>query len=225
MAPTQGEIFILLAVVAYGLLSFPTHYMTALCAVSLVVYVVTKSVTSIIVLFAGAALLRLFVVERSINPALPGSDVKNSVYTEQQREGFQQKEGFQPRDPISIHQRIEDNKNGSPLKPKTSTITGVLESPEILDSLQISPVLPAEQGCAMNTLPAPVKAAEIIPTPPELTPTSTSVENAPLSNPVLQNGPDNESMFTALIAKGTALFKGQPAADEKGVSSGPSTSV
>jgi hypothetical protein len=219
MAPTQGEIFILLAVVVYGLLSFPTHYMTALCIVSLVLYVVTKSVTSVIVLFAGAALLRLFIVEGPKNPTLPGSEVKNSAYTEQQREGFQ------PRDPISIHQRIEDNKSGSPLKPKTSTITGVLESPEILDSLQISPVLPAEQGCAMNTLPAPVKAAEIIPTPPELTPTSTSVENAPLSNPVLQNGPDNESMFTALIAKGTALFKGQPAANEKGVSSGPSTSV
>jgi hypothetical protein len=193
--------------------------MTALCIVSLVLYVVTKSVTSVIVLFAGAALLRLFIVEGPKNPTLPGSEVKNSAYTEQQREGFQ------PRDPISIHQRIEDNKSGSPLKPKTSTITGVLESPEILDSLQISPVLPAEQGCAMNTLPAPVKAAEIIPTPPELTPTSTSVENAPLSNPVLQNGPDNESMFTALIAKGTALFKGQPAANEKGVSSGPSTSV
>jgi len=219
MAPTQGEIFILSAVVVYGLLSFPTHYMTALCIVSLVLYVVTKSVTSVIVLFAGAALLRLFMVEGPRNPALPGSEVKNSVYTQQQREGFQ------PRDPISIHQRIETNKTGSPLKPKTATITGVLESPEILDSLQISPVLPAEQGCAMNTLPAPVKAAEIIPTPPELTPTSTSVENAPLSNPVLQNGPDNESMFTALIAKGTALFKGQPAADEKGVSSGPSTSV
>jgi hypothetical protein len=77
----------------------------------------------------------------------------------------------------------------------------------------------------MNTLPASLKASEIIPTPPELTPTSTSVENAPLSNPVLQNGPDNDSIFTALIAKGTTLFKGQPAANEKGVSSGPSTSV
>jgi len=219
MAPTQVEIFILAVVVVYGLLSFPTHYMTALCVVSLALYVVTKSVTSVIVLFVGAALLPLFAMEGPKSLVLPGSEVKNSNYTEQQREGFQ------PRDPISIHQRIETNKTGSPLKPKTPTITGVLESPEILDSLQISPVLPAEQGCAMNTLPAPLKAGEIIPTPPELTPTSTSVENAPLSNPVLQNGPDNDSIFTALIAKGTTLFKGQPAANEKGVSSGPSTSV
>jgi len=218
MAPTQTEILILIAVVVYGLFTFPTSYMTAVAIVSLVAYVATKSVSTVAVLFIGAALLRLFIVPRAINPALPGSEVKVSMYS------AQQKEGFQPKDPISIHQRLEKNKGKAPLNPKASTITGVLESPEILDSLQISPVLPAEQGGAMHALPANLKATEIIPTPPELTPTSTSVEAAPLSNPVLQNGPDHESMFTALVAKGTALFKGQPSANVKGVSTGPSTS-
>jgi hypothetical protein len=190
--------------------------MTATSVLGLLTYLLTKSVSTVAVIFIGAALLRLFMVPRAINPALPGSEMKASAYTEQQREGFQAK------DPISIHKRIEKNKAAAPLNPKTATITGVLESPEILDSLQISPVLPAEQGGAKHTLPATLKAPEIIPTPPELTPTSTSVEHAPSANPFLQNGPDIEGIFTALIAKGTALFKGQPSTDVKGASSGPS---
>jgi hypothetical protein len=216
MAPRQTEIVILAAAVVYGLLTFPTTYMTATSVGALLVYLATKSVSTVAIVFIGAALLRLFIVPRAINPALPGSEMKDSVYTKQQREGFQAK------DPISIHKRIEKNKAPAPLNPKTATITGVLESPEILDSLQISPVLPAEQGGAMHSRHAALKAPEIIPTPPELTPTSTSVEHAPVSNPVLQNGPDNEGIFTALIAKGTALFKGQPSTNVKGASSGPS---
>ena len=215
MVPRQTEIVILVAAVVYGLVTFPTTYMTATSVAGLLAYLVTKSVSTVAIIFIGAALLRLFIVPRAINPALPGSEMKASVYTQQQREGFQAK------DPISIHQRIEKNKAGAPLNPK-ATITGVLESPEILDSLQISPVLPVEQGGAMHSSHATLKAKEIIPTPPELTPTSTSVEHAPLSNPVLQNGPDNEGILTALIAKGTALFKGQPSTNVKGASSGPS---
>ena len=215
MAPRQTEIVILVAAVVYGLVTFPTTYMTATSVVGLLAYLATKSVSTVAIIFIGAALLRLFMVPRAINPALPGSEMKDSVYTKQQREGFQAK------DPISIHQRIEKNKTAAPLNPKT-TITGVLESPEILDSLQISPVLPAEQGGAMHSRHAALKANDNIPTPPELTPTSTSVEHTPSANPFLQNGPDIEGIFTALIAKGTALFKGQPSTNVKGASSGPS---
>ena len=215
MVARQTEIVILAAAVVYGLVTFPVTYMTATSVLGLLAYLLTKSVSTVAMVFIGAALLRLFIVPRAINPALPGSEMKDSVYTKQQREGFQ------ARDPISIHQRIEKNKMTAPLNPK-ATITGVLESPEILDSLQISPVLPAEQGGAMHSRHAALKAGENIPTPPELTPTSTSVEHAPVSNPVLQNGPDIEGIFTALIAKGTALFKGQPSTDVKGASSGPS---
>lgn len=203
MAKVGNEIFLLVAIVAYGLYTFPVNYMTATSVFAVIMYVLTKSVNAVIGLFLGAVVLRLF-LKPSLPQGPPGSQVQPSIYTAQQREGFQ------PKDPITIHQRIVKNKEHTKAVP---TITGVLESPNILDSLQISEVQPAEHGAASKTLPANVKAPEIIPTPPELTPPSTSMKAAPLSNPVLQNGPDDEGVLTALVSKGTALFKGHPSSE------------
>jgi len=214
MTKVGNEILLLVPIVAFALYTFPVNYMTATSVLAVFMYVLTKSVNSVIGIFVGAILFSMF-IKPSLPQGPPGSQVQPSIYTQQQREGFQAK------DPITIHQRITANKVQTPAVP---TITGVLESPNILDSLQISEVQPAEHGAALKTLPASIKAPEIIPTPPELTPPSTSMKSAPLSNPVLQNGPDNESVLTALISKGTALFKGQPSSEvDAAKTSGPSS--
>ena len=217
MTKVGNEIFILAAAVLFVGMTFPVKYMTVLTVLAVIVYLTSKSVVAVIGIFVVAALLYHFTEYSPRSVALPGSQVKPSMYTEQQREGFQ------PKDPISIHQRISKEKGTGPLKPPTNVITGVLESPEILSALQISAVNPVEQGAAGSVRPASLNAPEIIPTPPELTPAVSSAQTVPVANPVLQNGQDKESLLTALVTKGTALFNGQPSAQVHGASkSGPS---
>lgn len=214
MSEVRTEMFILLGAVLFALFTFPTNYMTATAVLALIAYLLSKSVVTVLGIFIGAAILRIFLpVEMK---SLPGSDVPISRYTEQQK--YRGKEGFQPKDPISVHQRITSNKTGEPLKP-LNTITGVLESPDILNSLQISAVLPVEQGGSMCTGPASLKAPEIIATPPELSPSSATVglKPAPQANPVLQFGEDVEGVATALVTKGTALFNGHPSSNVAGM--------
>jgi len=217
MSKVGNEILVLVAAVLFALFTFPANYMAATSVIAVIIYIMSKSVAATAGVFIGIAVLRLLMTSPTGAQSLPASEVKRSMYTDQQREGFQ------PKDPISIHQRIEKEKNGAPLKPAGNVITGVLESPNILDSLQISAVHPVEHGGSASTRPASIHAPEIIPTPPELTPSSSSsVEAVPISNPVLQNGHDHEGILTALVAKGTALFKGHPSTEVHGASkSGP----
>ena len=217
MIKVGNEIFILAAAVLFAGMTLPVKQLTVAIAVALVIYLASKSVLAVTAVFVTAVLFRLATDYSPRRVGLPGSEVKPSIYTEQQREGFQ------PKDPISIHQRITKEKGTGPLKPPANVITGVLESPEILSALQISAVNPVEQGAAGSVRPASLKAPEIIPTPPELTPSSSSAQTVPISNPVLQNGQDKQGVLTALITKGTALFSGQPSTEVHGASkSGPS---
>lgn len=211
------EIFILAGAVLLAGMTFPIKYMSILSVLAVIVYLTSKSVVLVIGIFVGTTLLYLANDYSPRRVGLPGSEVKPSMYTEQQREGFQ------PKDPISIHQRISKEKGSGPLNPRESVITGVLESPDILSSLQISAVNPVEQGAAGSVRPASLNAPEIIPTPPELTPSLSSAQTVPLANPVLQNGQDKQGVLTALTTKGTGLFSGQPSAQVNGASkSGPS---
>ena len=220
MVKSGTEVLILVGVVLFSLATFPTNYLTATVILALVAYIMSNSLVTVLGIFIGANFLRLFISPKADTTLVKpkGADVQVSRYTEQEREGFQAK------DPITIHQRITTEKGPGPLKEKVDTITGVLESPEILDALQITEVRPVEQGGSMNTRPASLKAPEIIPTPPELTPPSEkSVVSQPVSNPVLQNGQDNEGVLTALISKGTSLFRGNPSSNVPAAStSGPS---
>jgi hypothetical protein len=219
MTKVGNEIFILAAAVLFAGTTLPVKYMSFVTVLALVAYILSKSVATVTVIFVTAILLRIFTQPYSNTKSvgLPDSEVKPSRYTEQQREGFQ------PKDPISIHQRISKEKTPAPLNPNTNVVTGVLESPEILSSLQISAVSPVEQGAAGSVRPASLKAPEIIPTPPELTPSVSSAQTVPISNPVLQNGPDKQGVLTALATKGTSLFSGQPSSEVHGASkSGPS---
>ena len=200
MAKVGLEAGILVLAVLFALYTFPTNYMTATAVVAVVVFVLNKSVMAVLGVFIGAAVLRLFI---NVSPKRPAPKV-----------GSLANESFAPapKDPISIHQRITSEKTGAPLAP-LSTVTGVLESPHILNSLQVSEVVPGEMGATMKTLPASVKLPEIIATPPELSPQSSESQVPFKANPMLQNGEDDESILTALISKGTSLFAGQPSSE------------
>jgi hypothetical protein len=184
--------------------------------IGIVGYIATRSFATIIGLFIMSILFNILFQSKlndvSTVKAVHGNE---SIYTKQQREGFQ------PKDPITIHQRIEKEKKEGPLQQNVDTITGVLESSKILDALQIKEVRPVEQGGSMNTRPSSLMAPEIIPTPAELTPPSERNRNkAPMANPVLQNGHDVDGVVTALVPKGTALLSGQPSSNVPATSRG-----
>ena len=187
---------ILLAVFfLYGLVSYKRNYLLVTTAIAVVAYMVTKSIHVAVGVLIGSFVLFQF------------NNVMAPAPIRQEPVGYS--EGFQAKDPISIHQRIK----AAHVAPATQPmITGVLESPEILDNLQIAKL--DEAGAARRVQPAGAKgAAEPIPTPKDSAdelPASGSYERrVPIANPPLQNGPDNQGILTALIAKGTALFTGE----------------
>jgi hypothetical protein len=121
-------------------------------------------------------------------------------------------EAFQARDPNSIHTRIEGVRRPLPLAPKVAQVTGVLESPDILDSTPLQgAATPEEEGASITSIPAPAsaKASVAIYAPSEDTiPASRVSENArPTANPFLQNGEDVEGVVTSLFERGTDMMK------------------
>lgn len=121
-------------------------------------------------------------------------------------------EAFQVRDAKSIHARIESAKGPGPLAPKVDHVTGVLESPEILDSAPLQGhAAPDVEGASITSIPAPAsaKASVAIYAPAEDTiPASRVSENAhPTANPFLQNGEDVEGVVTSMFERGTDLMK------------------
>jgi hypothetical protein len=117
-------------------------------------------------------------------------------------------EAFQVRDAPSVHTRIESVKQDAPLAPKVQEITGVLESPNILDN---SPLLAmdtlAKEGVPGASIPASSKARVRIPTPAEGFSNSPneSVDRPPMENPPLQNGPDTDAVDTSLVEYGATM--------------------
>ena len=141
---------ILAAVAAfYIVLTFPLGLMGLTAAVSGAVFLVYKSVSCVFAVLVAMIVVRFLTVLLKPQPLanLPGFGGL--------KDGFQnKKEGFQPKDPVSIHQRIVDDKAPGPLQPKVQDVTGVLESAKILDSLQIANLNKAESGGSSSTLPA-----------------------------------------------------------------------
>lgn len=129
------------------------------------------------------------------------------------------KEGFQAKDPISIHQRIVKQRAEVP---RVSNVTGVLESPEILDSLHVGKVAPGEEGFTNSVQPATLNAPPAaMATPAESSmPRGNSPDAAPMANPYLQNGPDRAGEATALVNKGTALTGAEPAGNMAATTTG-----
>jgi hypothetical protein len=110
-----------------------------------------------------------------------------------------------PKDATSVQKRIERVKGPAPLQPKVATVTGVLESPTILDAAPLQPLETlASEALPGATIPASAKARVIINPPAEQTvPRDNNPNKQLMENPFLQNGPDDEGVGTALIPDGT----------------------
>jgi len=185
----------ILLVAIYVFVSFPLSTTLATVGISILLYAVTKSEGIVL----GFMIASLFI--RDLNRLfIPRAPEPVGV------------EGFQARDGQSVHTRIESVGNKAPLQPKVENITGVLESPDILDN---SPLLAMDgkDGVPGASIPASAKGRPIIlpvaegfvPAPPG------SVESNPMANPVLQNGEDKKAVNTSLLDKGTDMEDGESA--------------
>jgi hypothetical protein len=130
-------------------------------------------------------------------------------------------EGFQAKDPITIHQRIVKEKQPTPKK--VDSITGVLESPNILGAMHISQVRPGEEGFTNSTQPAPnAISSPSIPTPAESSvPQPTTTDASVRMNPALIGGEDSMAVETAMTQKGSGLYASAAADGASTDSSGP----
>jgi hypothetical protein len=113
---------------------------------------------------------------------------------------YRKEEGFQVKDAPSIHTRLESVK--VPPAPKIENITGVLESPNILDNTPLQGTLEGGPGAS---IPASAKDRVLIyPVAENFVPANTINDNAPM-DPLLMNGRDEEAEEASLVNKGTDL--------------------
>jgi len=128
------------------------------------------------------------------------------------QEGFANTDGA-----VDIHARIVKEHTGQPLAPKVEKITGVLESPDILDNVPLMPYQELMSDALPGaSIPASAKARVAIYTPAEgfVDAPKQSKESPPKENPYLQDGEDYESVEAAMIAKGTDLPPPEVASNE-----------
>ena len=146
-------------------------------------------------------------------------------------------EGFQARDPVNVHTRIESVKTGEPLANKNAlppdynilnssaqklnTVTGVLESPSILNNTPLMGMDSlAAEGVPGASIPSSAKARVLIYPPAEET---VSIEPTramdPRNNPYLQTGQDRLAEEVAHAERGTELYA-DDSAQLQGVGSG-----
>jgi hypothetical protein len=216
----KTDLVLLGLAVFYIVLTFPLGLMALTAVVSATVFAIYDSTRY------ALAVLVIMIVARLLTILLKPEPLTNLPGFSSLKDGFQNlnKEGFQPKDPVSVHQRIADNKKEGPLQPKMDDITGVLESPKILDSLQIANLNKAESGGPSRTQPASLSGIPPIRTPREEEIVRNTFEDlAPRGNPFLQNGADDGSVNTALSSRGADLKMHQGAGDVPGTTVGHGT--
>lgn len=181
---------LLVAIYIFVTKSFTTSLATA--GISILLFAVTKSEGLVL----GFMLASLFI--RDLNRLfIPRSPEPVGV------------EGFQARDGQSVHTRIESVGNKGPLQPKVDNITGVLESPDILDNTPLM-AMDGKDGVPGASIPASSKGRPtILPVAEGFMPAPNgSVDANPVANPYLQNGEDAQGVSTALFDKGTDMEYG-----------------
>lgn len=185
----------LLVVSAYMLYSQPLGTVLLTFGMGMLLWVLTNSLWVVLGIFLVGALMPSS--QGNFKPVVaPAYSVPAPV------------ESFQVKDPASVHSRIEDVKQGAPLQPKVAHVTGVLESPSILDNVPLKPMQELTEDAAPGaSIPASAKARVAIYTPNEgFVPAPTeSRERPPKENPYLQNGPDMEGVAASLTEKGTDM--------------------
>lgn len=124
-------------------------------------------------------------------------------------EGFQGASG-----PEEIHRRVVTAKQ---MAQKVETVTGVLESPSILDNVPLHPMQELMSDATPGaSIPASAKARVIINPPAEgfVPAPKDSEERALKRQPYLQNGEDDEGVEAALISKGTDMTEPEVPSNE-----------
>ena len=109
-------------------------------------------------------------------------------------------EAFQTKDAQSIHTRLEQVK-AHPVAPKLSPITGVLESPDILNNMPLQAMETlTKEGVPCTSIPASAKARVLIyPKVEGFVPAmNMSQDNSVRAATYLQAGEDNEGVASAL---------------------------
>jgi hypothetical protein len=100
---------------------------------------------------------------------------------------------------------------------KVETVTGVLESPSILDNVPLHPMQELMSDATPGaSIPASAKARVIINPPAEgfVPAPKESQERALKRQPYLQNGEDEEGVEAALISKGTDMTEPEVPSNE-----------
>jgi hypothetical protein len=172
---TAGILFVGLYI--FAVQTLPTALATV--GLSVVLYAITKSEGIVL----GFMLATLFIKQY------------NALFKAPEPVGI---EAFQVRDAPSIHTRIEKARVAAP---KVETITGVLESPSILDNMPLQAMdQMMKDGVPCTSIPASAKARVLIyPKKEGFVPVnSSSVENTMREAPYLQGGMDDEGVSNAL---------------------------
>lgn len=182
----------ILLVGLYIIVAQPFATTLATAGISVLLFAVTKSEAIVL----GFMIASLFV--RQINQLfIPTSPV-----------GI---EAFQARDAASVHTRIQ---TVAQKPPPIQAITGVLESPDILDNTPLM-AMDGTHGVPGASIPASSRGRALINPLAEgfqNTP-NASLDTNPVANPVLQYGEDNDAVDTAMIDEGTDMPIEVPSSD------------
>lgn len=193
----------ILIVALYIVVAQPFATTLATVGISVLLFAVTKSEAIVLAFMLASLFIRH--INRLFIPSAPVGI-----------------EGFQARDPESVHARIEAIANkpqatvntipGSPHM--IDNITGVLESPHILDNTPLM-AMDGADGVPGASIPASSKARALIHPVAEgfQNAPNMSVDGNPIANPVLQYGEDEEAVNTAMLDEGTDIVGGVPSSN------------
>lgn len=205
----KTEVIVATLMAVYAVIVFPPGHLLLSAILSMMAYLFTESAYSIIAVLVIMILLRILKV--GLVPTIESTGYGAVGGPTGPVVGV---EGFQPRDPISIHQRLASSKRIQ----TGGEVQGVLEAPEILNSLQVSKIDSTEQGQSSRTLPAVVGSSQPIRTPAEgFVPNVPSPDKgAPRTNRFVEEEGDTEAVMTALgknLLGGSGLIQQEGGAD------------
>ena len=205
----KTEVIVAALMAIYVVIAFPPGHLLLSAILSMMAYLFTESAYSVVGVLIIMILLRVLKV--GLTPTIESTGYgavggpKGAVVGA---------EGFQARDPVTIHQRLAENKRIQ----TGGEVQGVLEAPSILNSLQVSKIDLAEQGQSSRTLPAVAGSSQPIRTPAEgFVPNVPSPDKgAPRTNRFVEEEGDTEAVTTALgknLLGGSGLIQQEGGAD------------
>lgn len=194
----DGMLAATVLVSAYSLYSQPLGSALTAIGLAAIIFAVTKSLSGALVILVAALFFKNY---SSIFGASPQPFTPKVTMAPV--------ESFQVKNPESVQARIESVKKDLPLAPKVEVITGVLESPSILDNTPLKGMDElASEGVPGASIPASAKARVLIYPPSEATipAPKESIFMGLKDNPYLQTGQDRLAEEVSMAEKGTDLY-------------------